>query len=246
MHHKFCVRDGRDVWTGSMNWTEDSWTRQENVVVRVLGAERLAYAFTLAFEQLWDTSTVRGSGKVEPRPVDLDGGVTVRPWFTPGHGEALSHRVAKHVGRASRRIRIASPVLTAGPLLGTLVEVVNERRCDVAGVIDDTQVDEVVGQWRTNGVSAWKIPLLQTIVTGAHLSGKPSTRWSPDAVQDVMHAKVVVADDVSFVGSYNFSRSGELNAENVLEIADHATAEALAAYVDEVRARYPLATLPDG
>ena len=103
MHHKFCVRDGRDVWTGSMNWTEDSWTRQENVVVRVLGAERLAYAFTLAFEQLWETSTVRGSGKVEPRPVDLDGGVTVRPWFTPGHGEALSHRVAKHVGRASRR-----------------------------------------------------------------------------------------------------------------------------------------------
>ena len=56
MHHKFCVRDGRDVWTGSMNWTEDSWTRQENVVVRVLGAERLAYAFTLAFEQLWDTA----------------------------------------------------------------------------------------------------------------------------------------------------------------------------------------------
>ena len=245
MHHKFCVRDGRDVWTGSMNWTEDSWTRQENVVVRVLGAERLAYAFTLAFEQLWDTSTVRGSGKVEPRPVDLDGGATVRPWFTPGHGEALSHRVAKHVGRASRRIRIASPVLTAGPLLGTLVEVVNERRCDVAGVIDDTQVDEVVGQWRTNGVSAWKIPLLRTIVTGARLSGKPSTRWSPDAVQDVMHAKVVVADDVSFVGSFNFSRSGELNAENVLELADAATADKLAAYVDEVRARYPLATLPD-
>ena len=68
----------------------------------------------------------------------------MRPWFTPGHGEALSHRVAKHIGRASRRIRIASPVLTAGPILGTLVEVVNERRCDVAGVIDDTQVDEVV------------------------------------------------------------------------------------------------------
>jgi len=90
------------------------------------------------------------------------------------------------------------------------------------------------------------IPLLRTIVTGARLSGKPSTRWSPDAVQDVMHAKVVVADDVSFVGSYNFSRSGELNAENVLEIADTATADALATYVDEVRALYPPATLPDG
>ena len=103
MHHKFCVRDGPDVWTGSMNWTEDSWTRQENVVVRVLGAERLAFAFRLAFEELWERGTVERTGTVEPRPVALDGGVTVRPWFTPGHGDALSHRVAKHLGRARRR-----------------------------------------------------------------------------------------------------------------------------------------------
>ena len=83
MHHKFCVRDATDVWTGSMNWTEDSWTRQENVVVRVPAAERLAYAFTLCFDQLWETGIVQGSGNVEPRPVELEGGVTVRPWFTP-------------------------------------------------------------------------------------------------------------------------------------------------------------------
>jgi phosphatidylserine/phosphatidylglycerophosphate/cardiolipin synthase-like enzyme len=53
-----------------------------------------------------------------------------------------------------------------------------------------------------------------------------------------------VADDVSFVGSFNFSRSGERNAENVLEIDDADTADALARYVDEVRGRYPPATPP--
>src|SRR6266516_5055645 len=31
MHHKFVVRDGESVWTGSMNWTDDSWSKQENV-----------------------------------------------------------------------------------------------------------------------------------------------------------------------------------------------------------------------
>jgi phosphatidylserine/phosphatidylglycerophosphate/cardiolipin synthase-like enzyme len=244
MHHKFCVRDATDVWTGSMNWTEDSWTRQENVVARVLGAERLAYAFTLSFEQLWQTGVVQGSGAVEPRPVELDGGVTVRPWFTPGHGEALSHRVAKHIGRAKRRVRFASPVLTAGPILGTLAEVVAERRCNVAGVIDDTQIDDVFRQWLANDASAWKIPLLHAIVTSAAFSGKPSMPWRRDGVQNFMHAKVVVADDVSFVGSFNFSRSGERNAENVLEIADPATADVLARYVDDVRGRYPPATPP--
>jgi phosphatidylserine/phosphatidylglycerophosphate/cardiolipin synthase-like enzyme len=63
-------------------------------------------------------------------------------------------------------------------------------------------------------------------------------------VHDFMHAKVVVADDTSFVGSFNFSRSGEQNAENVLEIRDAAVADRLAAYVDEIRARYPKATPP--
>ena len=33
MHHKFVVRDGDAVWTGSTNWTDDSWSRQENVIV---------------------------------------------------------------------------------------------------------------------------------------------------------------------------------------------------------------------
>jgi phosphatidylserine/phosphatidylglycerophosphate/cardiolipin synthase-like enzyme len=59
-----------------------------------------------------------------------------------------------------------------------------------------------------------------------------------------MHAKVVVADDTSFVGSFNFSRSGERNAENVLEIRDGSIADRLAAYVDDVRAKYPRATPP--
>ena len=59
-----------------------------------------------------------------------------------------------------------------------------------------------------------------------------------------MHAKVTVADDVIFAGSYNLSRSGEQNAENVLEIHDAALADRLAAYVDEVRGRYPCSRRP--
>jgi phosphatidylserine/phosphatidylglycerophosphate/cardiolipin synthase-like enzyme len=242
MHHKFVVRDGEAVWTGSTNWTDDSWSRQENVIVS-LGSREIAYAYSLAFGQLWDTGIVERSGKVDPRPADV-GAARVRPWFTPEHGEALSHRIAKHLGKARERIRIASPVLTSGPILATLVEIVKERRCDLAGVVDDTQLDQVFHQWRTNGVSAWKIPLLQSVLVGAPWSGKASIPWTPESVHDFMHAKVVVADDTSFVGSFNLSRSGERNAENVLEIADHAVADRLAAFVDEIRGRYPAATVP--
>ena len=242
MHDKFVVRDGGAVWGGSTNWTDDSWSRQENVIVTV-ASQPIAYAYTLAFDQLWTTGSVKGSGNVDPRPERVNG-AQVRAWFTPEHGEALAHRVAKTIGKARERIRIASPVLSSGPILATLVEVLNEKRAPVAGVIDDTQVDEVFHQWRTNGVSAWKIPLLLRVLEGGGFSGKVTTRWSPDSVHYFMHAKVVVADDTSFVGSFNFSRSGEQNAENVLEIRDAAIADRLAAYVDEIRARYPKATPP--
>jgi phosphatidylserine/phosphatidylglycerophosphate/cardiolipin synthase-like enzyme len=244
MHHKFVVRDAADVWSGSTNWTDDSWSRQENVIVRVLAAPALARAFTLNLDELWESGSVEHTGRVQPRPVTIEDGIEARAWFAPEYGDALSHRVAKFLGRARKRIRIASPVLTSGPILATLVEIVNEHRCDVAGVIDETQVDEVFHQWATNGVSAWKIPLLNTVLTAAPFSGKPTIPWTPESLHNFMHAKVVVADDVTFVGSFNFSRSGERNAENVLEIHDAATADRLAAFIDEVRARYPRTTPP--
>ncbi len=241
MHHKYVVRDREAVWTGSTNWTDDSWTRQENVIATVR-SPKIAYAYSLTFDQLWATGRVENTGS-EPRPTQVNG-AQVRAWFCPEHGEALSHRVAKHIGKARARVRIASPVLTSGPILATLVEVLNERRCDVRGIVDDTQVDQVFHQWRTNGVSEWKVPLLQRVLDGAEFSGKASIPWTPDSLHDFMHAKVVVADDTTFVGSFNFSRSGERNAENVLEIRDAAIADRMAVYVDEIRARYPRATIP--
>jgi phosphatidylserine/phosphatidylglycerophosphate/cardiolipin synthase-like enzyme len=242
MHHKYAIRDGESVLSGSTNWTTDSWTRQENVMVTVASRD-LALAFSLNFEELWDDGNVERSGRVEPRPVQV-GASELRPWFCPEHGEALAHRIAKHLGKAKRRIRIASPVLTSGPILGTLAEIAAEHRCDTAGVVDETQLDDVYHQWLTNGVSAWKVPLLRSVIEGIHFTGKRSTPWSPTSLHDFMHAKVVVADDVSFVGSFNLSRSGEQNAENVLEIHDAETADRLAAFIDAVRVLYPRSTVP--
>jgi len=237
MHHKYVVRDGRDVWTGSMNWTDDSWARQENVVVTA-SSEELAARFTEDFEELWETGAVERSGFVDTTPVTV-ADHQVRPWFTPGHGEGLSARIGKAIAKARRRVRIASPVITAAPILAALAEVISEGRVEVAGVVDRPQVGGVIYQWGVNGNVSWKLPLLERVMA-APFSAKPSTPWEESgSLHDFMHAKLTVADDTVFTGSYNLSRSGELNAENVLEITDPELAERLAAYVDEVRAKYP-------
>ena len=236
MHHKYVVRDGAAVWTGSMNWTDDSWSRQENVIVTVESPE-LASAFTRDFDELWAKGSVEASGFEPPVRIHLDE-ILVRPWFTPGFGEDLSQRIARLIGRARRRVRVCSPVITTAPVLGTLAQLVSEGKLDVAGCVDETQVESVIYQWHENGNAAWKLPLLERVMRG-EFSGKRSTPYGEGTVHDFMHAKVTVADDVLFVGSFNLSRSGERNAENVLELHDAELADRLAAYVDQVRARYP-------
>jgi phosphatidylserine/phosphatidylglycerophosphate/cardiolipin synthase-like enzyme len=242
MHHKYAVRDAAAVLTGSANWTEDSWSRQENVLAAVR-SPHVASAYMQDFQQLWQSGQVAVSGNVEPEPVEI-GGATVRAWFTPGRGTSLAHRIANRIDRARRRVRICSPVITSGPILGTLAQVASEGRIDVAGAVDSTQVAQVIDQWRANGNSAWKIPLLRAVLERAEFTGKRSTPWRPDSTHDFMHAKVTVADDTVFLGSFNLSRSGELNAENVLEIRDGALADRLAAFVDAVRSRYEPVELP--
>jgi phosphatidylserine/phosphatidylglycerophosphate/cardiolipin synthase-like enzyme len=240
MHHKYVVRDGRDVWTGSMNWTLDSWTRQENVAAVVSADAGVARAYLQNFEELWRTTEVDGTGEFDA-PKGL-----IRPWFCPGRGEDLSHRIGAAIGSARRRIRIASPVITTAPVIGTLAQVVSDGRCDVAGVVDGTQMKQVFGQWRENGNASWKLPLIGRVLERGDFSGKQSTPYTPDSVHDYMHAKVTVCDDVVFLGSFNLSHSGEMNAENVLEIQDADVADRMAAFIDQVRTRYPAAPIPGG
>jgi phosphatidylserine/phosphatidylglycerophosphate/cardiolipin synthase-like enzyme len=233
MHHKYVIRDESSLWTGSTNWTADSWTREENVVVTV-DSPAVAALYHDDFEQLWTTRDVGQSGRVATAPVD-----GMRAWFCPGRGNKLAHRIAKAIGSAERRVRIASPVISSAPILATLAQAASDGKVDLAGVVDATQIHEVLAQWHENGNAEWKAPLLRTALTRAPFSGKLSTPYAPGSVHDYMHAKVTVADDRVFVGSFNLSHSGEMNAENVLELEDAALADRLAAFVDEVRARYP-------
>ena len=216
-----------------MNWTLDSWTRQENVIATV-DSPALAAAYTRNFEQLWDSGAGRQQRELRHRRRRTACGRGSRP----AAGRELSHRIAEPIGARARRVRIASPLLTAGPILGTLAEVIAEQPVDIAGVCDATQVRQVFGQWAQNPRSRWKAPLLERCARGRS-RGKRSTPYAPGAVHDYMHAKVTVADDTSSSARSTSRARARMNAENVLEIADAALADRLAGWIDELRARYP-------
>ncbi|HVV35110.1 MAG TPA: phospholipase D-like domain-containing protein [Acidimicrobiales bacterium] len=236
MHHKYIVRDATDVWTGSTNWTEDAWTHMENVIVTLSSAD-LAAAYANDFDELWNGKKVEGSGTVVDQPTEI-GGAWVRAMFSPGRGRQLGQRIAGAVARAQHRVRICSPVLTSGPILSTLAESLDERRCDVTVTVDGPQMEQALRQWSEDGRAQWKGPLFERVRSAGVLAEKASRPYQAGPPHNYMHAKVVVCDDVVFTGSFNCSHSGEFNAENVLEIRDAAIADQCVAFCDSVHARY--------
>jgi phosphatidylserine/phosphatidylglycerophosphate/cardiolipin synthase-like enzyme len=240
MHNKYMVRDQDTVWTGSTNWTVDSWTGMENVIV-VMPSADLAAAFTQDFEQLWERRKVDGTGGFDddPAAMTFDGEpLTVRALFAPGRGRAMGHLVARRIAAARTRIRICSPVLTSGPILSTLAEVLDDRQADVLVTLDGPQTREVLAQWERDGRAEWKRPLFERVRASGRLALKPSRPFQAGPPRDYMHAKVVVCDDIVLTGSYNLSHSGEFNAENLLEITSKPFADACAAFCERVHARY--------
>ncbi len=239
MHHKYAVVDGAQVWSGSTNWTNDSWTREENVIV-TLRSEPLAAAFEADFEELWNDPVVADSGRRPPVWTALADGTEVRAYFTPGRAQKLVSEICQRIATARSRVRLCSPVLTSGPILGTLCDLVEHGlRADFRGVLDLTQMEEARANWRHNQHAAWKLAAVDRVVAAIPFSAKRSTPWGQGSVHDFMHAKCVVCDDTVFVGSYNLSRSGETNAENVLEIKSPALADEFGDYIDRLANTYP-------
>jgi phosphatidylserine/phosphatidylglycerophosphate/cardiolipin synthase-like enzyme len=241
MHHKYVVSDAgtpaASVWTGSTNWTDDSWTREENVILRLDGPE-VAGQYRADFDELWETRRVRRSGRQTPTWFEPEPGMRVRAYFTPGRAPKLVHEIAQRIATAQRRVRVCSPVVTSGPVLASLAEALGRPGLDLAGCCDGTQMDEVLRQWSSRPESAWKREAWRTVRTGMRWGAKRSTPYRPGSVHDFMHAKCLVADDTVFAGSFNFSHSGEANAENVLEIESAVVADRFAAYVEELAGRY--------
>jgi phosphatidylserine/phosphatidylglycerophosphate/cardiolipin synthase-like enzyme len=54
----------------------------------------------------------------------------------------------------------------------------------------------------------------------------------------VVHNKVLVIENTVITGSYNFSRSAQFNAENVLFIESAALADTYSAHIDHLKSKY--------
>jgi phosphatidylserine/phosphatidylglycerophosphate/cardiolipin synthase-like enzyme len=240
MHNKFIVRDGAAVWTGSLNLTNDAFTLMENNVV-TFESPALARFYAQDFDEIWRKENFEGTGNLQSSAATLRlGGEEVRAqvMFSPGCGLTIDAEVARRVHQARRRVRICSLLINSGTLIGALQHTLSRGEVKLDGIFDRTQMEEVFRQWQAVPDNRWKIPAVQQLIARANLIGKNSTPYTPTSRHDFMHNKILVIDDTVITGSYNFSRSAQFNAENILFLESEALAETYSVYIDHLLQKY--------
>jgi phosphatidylserine/phosphatidylglycerophosphate/cardiolipin synthase-like enzyme len=237
MHSKYIVRDvghrHAAVWTGSANWTDDAWNRQENNLLTIVSSS-LAAGYRADFEQLWAAGRITGTGAGDAGTTTA-GGVRLGWDFAPADGTGVDSYLVQQVTAARRRIVLASMVITSHPLLAALSDAI-DRGVDVSGAYDGGQMGPIAKQWGesphdTDVVAHWKL-------LTDHLVGKPSEPYTPTSVHDFMHSKILVADGHLATGSYNFSANAQKNAENQLQFVNTKLADQFADYATTIAATY--------
>jgi phosphatidylserine/phosphatidylglycerophosphate/cardiolipin synthase-like enzyme len=240
MHSKYVVRDRESVWTGSTNMTDGAFTLEENNIVEI-DSPSLASYYSQNFEQLWEKENFEHTGDIHTESVLLTFSsqlATARVLFSPGCGLEIDEEIARRARAAQRRVRICSLLINSGTLIGELGNLLRRGSVKVDGIYDRTQMEQVYVQWQEVAQNRWKISALKEIIVRAGLVGKDSAPYTPTGPHNFMHNKVLVIDDTVITGSYNFSRSAQFNAENILFIESAPLAEAYSAYIDHLIEKY--------
>ena len=220
--------------------TDDAFTLMENNIVEIDSPAFASY-YAQNFQQLWEKQNFEHTGDIHTEPVPLtfsNQSANARVMFSPGCGLEIDTEIARRVRAAQRRVRICSLLINSGTLIGELGNLLRGGRVAVDGIYDRTQMEQVYVQWQEVPQNRWKIGALQEIIARAGLIGKNSTPYTPTGRHNFMHNKVLVIDDTVITGSYNFSRSAQFNAENILFIESASLPEKYSAYIDHLVEKY--------
>jgi phosphatidylserine/phosphatidylglycerophosphate/cardiolipin synthase-like enzyme len=218
MHNKFVVIDRLEVWTGSMNYTNDGAYSENNNLMHIHSA-KVAEDYEAEFNEMFvDDNFGDHIGSPTPYPRVTVDGIHLDIYFSPD--DQVQAALVELLDNARSSIYFLAYSFTADPL-GEAIRKRAQAGVKVSGVMEDSQVSSNIGtefdQFRAAGLDV-------------HLDGN----------EGQMHHKVMVIDSqIVVMGSYNFTASAENNNdENLIVIYDP---EIAAQYLQEFQRVYALA-----
>ncbi len=242
MHNKYIIRDIANpeaaLFMGSANFTNDSWSLQENNIL-FFRDQTFARFYSKNFEELWTSGKVADNTGYDDKGTVVINGVNVSVAFTPGEAQAIVNQMVDVITTASHSVQIASVVISNRAILTALTSVLDAGK-QLSGIYDGPQMDTVISQWKQSHPDDPRIAQWARI--SAVLNRKNSIPYSstiPNQPHNFMHNKLIVADDNVITGSFNLSRHAMGNAENVVLFKNAEIADAYRVYLSQIMAMYP-------
>lgn len=196
MHDKFVIVDGRVVWTGSWNFSENDTYRNNNNVLAI-AAPQIVANYQVVFDSMFKRAEFSQAPRVPYPEFDVEG-TSIENYFSPD-GNTAEH-ILSILENAQHSIYFAAFAFTRDDFAQALVERA-QAGVTVRGVFETRQVD-AGSSGAYERLDRAGLPVL--------LDGNRYT----------MHHKFFVVDEqIVVTGSYNFSNAAEENNnENVLII----------------------------
>jgi phosphatidylserine/phosphatidylglycerophosphate/cardiolipin synthase-like enzyme len=230
LHHRFLVRDGESVWTGSASLSPDALHRQDNDCL-VIHSPAVARGYLDTFARLTrqqDTPAGAGAGAGSCRAALPDGEVCTV--FAPG---TAVRDVVVDLLATAHRVRLATYQISDPPIL-TALRRRREAGADIAGVYDPHGMASVLRASRRDRRQFW-------FLTDPRFAAAPSHAPGPGGERDSMNSKLLIVDDsVAVTGSYNFSCQGTVHAESVVVIRSPSVVAHHVAYWQRLACGYGL------
>jgi phosphatidylserine/phosphatidylglycerophosphate/cardiolipin synthase-like enzyme len=204
MHNKFLIIDEVEVWTGSANYTYDSFYVDNNNLIRIAD-EEIAANYEAEFEEMFSVHFFSTDTKNNTpyRVVDLSG-TKIETLFSPD--DQIARVIVNLLKNSTKSIYFMAYAMTAEDYSEVLIGQFNNGLI-IEGILD--------GQLLKSGGSEFE----QLINSGIQVL--------PDGNDGLLHHKVMIIDEeIVVTGSYNFTANAERqNDENILIIYNKALAK---------------------
>lgn len=202
MHDKFAIIDGKYLWTGSYNITDNCAYKNNNNAI-CIGSPDLAAIYEAEFTEMFEYKVFENKKEKSPLPALTNryyvkiGDTNINAYFSPDNN--VEDIIVKRIRKAKRSIVFMAFSFTSDPIGEAMITCAKEG-ISVTGLFEKHGTNSRESEY--NKFRAEGIPV--------HL----------DHNKKNMHHKVIIIDDeIVIMGSYNFSRNASrTNDENVLII----------------------------
>ena len=219
MHNKFVIIDGVQVWTGSANFSDNSFFQDRNNMIHITSRD-LAMNYEQEFKEMFSQGIFGWAGKIgNPRSIAFVDGTQIETYFSPDDEPAK--RIVEILRNSQKSIYFFNYSLTGVDFSDALIQA-RSRGVIVSGYLDDNLS-------RSKGSEMTRL-----IENGIKVGIDDKT--------GLLHHKVFIIDQqIVILGSYNFSANAEKrNDENILIIHDPSLAELFTLEYQKLEALFPL------